>query len=269
MNNRNPRRWLLVLVGLSAMLWGLFGCTGEAPRVALDAAVTNGQAPLEVPFDLSHSDIPSGIIVHYTLDFGDGTPPATGTDLGVVVHHTYENAGVFTATLTVTDGKGHQGTDSITITVSFAPPPVGTGVGMTAPDFTAHTTDGGEITLSDYRGQVVILEFWGAWCTPCKKSMPHLQDLYDQYHDQGLVVVAVSTDQDEQDTIDYLTANGYTDFISVWEPGGKHESSITKLYKVASPLVGIPRTFLIDRQGVIRYVGHPMDLDAQLIQGLL
>ncbi len=268
MSTHRRYRWLLVAVGLFA-LGGLVGCTGEAPRVALNAPVVSGPAPLAVAFDLSHSEIPQGASVHYTLDFGDGTTPATGTDLNVIVHHTYEIPGTFTARLTVTAADGHQGEDTLTITVSDEGPPVGTSVGMTAPDFTAHTTDGGEITLSDYRGQVVLLEFWGAWCTPCKASMPHLQDLYDRYHAQGLVVIAVSTDPDEQDTIDFLTENGYTDFISVWAPGGKHGSPITKLYGVDSSLVGIPRTYLIDRQGVIRYVGHPLDLGDQLVEGLL
>ncbi len=264
------RKIISGIIGLVLLMGMLFGCSdADKPLVLLSAPVVSGPAPLDVSFDLSHSEIPQGTPLHYTLDFGDGSAPATGTDLDLIVHHTYEVAGTFTAHLTVTDADGHQGESSLVITVSDDGPPVGTSVGMTAPDFTAHTTDGGEITLSDYRGQVVILEFWGAWCAPCKASMPHLQDLYDSYHSRGLVVITVSTDQEEQDTIDFLNDNGYTDFISVWEPGGKYGSPITKLYGVDSPLVGIPRTYVLDRQGVIRYVGHPMNLTDEFIQGLL
>jgi len=55
----------------------------------------------------------------------------------------------------------------------------------------------------------------------------------------------------------------------VWEPGEKSGSPITQLYGVSSSLVGVPRTFLLDRQGVIRYVGHPEDLSSQFVEGIL
>ncbi len=261
---------IFVLVGLFVLLALLFGCSdGEKPFIVLHAAVVSGVAPLDVAFDLSHNEIPAGATITYTLDFGDGTTPATGTDLNLIVHHTYEVAGTFIARLTVTDSDGHQGEAQLTITVTSSPPPTGTNVGMTAPNFTAHTIAGGTVSLSDYRGQVVILEFWGAWCTPCKASMPHLQDIYDRYHNRGLVVITVSTDQTEQAAADFLVGNHYTDFINVWEPGGKSGSPITKLYGVSSMLVGVPRTYVIDRQGIIRYVGHPDNLADQLINGLL
>ncbi len=270
MKNHSFRNGIVAATGLLLLLGALFGCTpGEKPLVAMSASILNGKAPLDVAFDLSHSHIPAGTTVNYTLDFGDKTKPATGTSLDIIVHHTYETAGTFIAKLTVTDSDGHQGEAQLTITVTSSLPPVGTDVGMTAPDFTAHTIAGTTMTLSHYRGNVVLLEFWGAWCTPCKKSMPHLQNLYTRYHNRGLVVIAVSTDQTEQAAADFITGNGYTDFINVWEPGGKSGSPITKLYGVSSPFVGVPRTYVIDRQGIIRYVGHPDNLTDQLITGLL
>jgi hypothetical protein len=57
--------------------------------------------------------------------------------------------------------------------------------------------------------------------------------------------------------------------VSVWEPGGKSGSPLTQLYGVATSLVGIPRTFVLDRQGVIRYVGHPNELSLDLVESLL
>ena len=99
--------------------------------------------------------------------------------------------------------------------------------------------------------------------------MPHLQELVDEFQARGLVVAAVSTDAGEQTAADFLDAHGYNDFVSIWEPGEKAGSPLTQLYGVASKDVGIPRTFLLDRQGVIRYVGHPNDLRSSDVEALL
>lgn len=245
---------------------GIAGCLGNrAPIAILSAAVISGPAPLEVSFDLSYCKDPEGDAISYRLDFGDGSEPEEGNNFNIIVHHTYHAGGVFIATLTVADARGKQAKDHQTITVNDVGPPVGLTVGKTAPGFTAHTTDGGGITLSDTRGLVGLLDFWGVWCPPCRLRMPHLKDLYNLYSSRGLVVILVSTDPDEQDTIDFLDSHNYTDFISVWEPGGKSENRIKQLYEVKS----FPHTFLLDRQGVIRYVGHPDDLSMKMIEGLL
>lgn len=245
---------------------GIAGCLGNRAAIAvLSAPVISGPAPLEVSFDLSYSEDPEGDAISYLLDFGDGSEPEEGDNFNIIVRHTYHTGGVFIATLTVIDARGKQAIDNQTITVNDVGPPVGLTVGKSAPYFTAYTTDGGEITLSDNRGLVVLLDFWGVWCPPCKSRMPHLKDLYDLYSSRGLVVILVSTDPDEQDTIDFLDKNNYTDFISVWEPGGKSGNPIKQLYEVKS----FPYTFLLDRQGVIRYVGHPDDLSMKMIEGLL
>ena len=181
------------------------------------------------------------------------------------MHHTYEAGGIYAATLLVIDEDGKSDTDSLTITVDEQGPEIGIEAGNTAPDFTGHTTDGGEINLSDYRGQVVLLEFWGAWCRPCQDSMPHLDDLVTAYADQGLVAIIVSTDSVEQDAIDFLASRGFTQFISVWEPGGKNGNPIDLLYNVTI----YPTTFLVDRQGVIRWIGHPLNLTGAMLEAIL
>lgn len=261
---RNRHSWVFLLCLILGV--GLAGCLLNRPPIAvLNAPVISGSAPLEIPFDLSYCGDPDGDKIVYVLDFGDESEPINGEAFNIIVHHTYHAGGAFTATLTVADAQGNEANDQLSITVSDAGPPVGLDVGETAPDFTAHTTDGQEITLSEYRGFVVLIDFWGAWCPPCRSRMPHLQDLYDQYASQGLVVLLVSTDREKQDAIDFLSQNGYTDFVSLWEPGYKSQNPIAALYEVDR----FPHTFLLDRQGVIRYVGHPDYLAPEIIEGLL
>jgi len=262
---RRPGLLLLVLGALA-----LAGCLGNrAPVAALHVPTVTGPAPLDVAYDLSYCRDPDGDGIIYELAFGDGSPPVEGETFSVVLHHTFDLGGTFTSRLTVTDSRGASGYAEADITVSEVGPPVGIEAGRTAPDFMAHRTDGGTFTLSQTRGSVVLLDFWGAWCSPCVRNMPRLQDLYDRHAEEGLVVVLVSTDVVEQTSVDFLDTNGYTDFISLWEPGGKAGSPITLLYGVATKDVGIPRTFLLDRQGVIRYVGHPAELAEDVIEGLL
>jgi|GEM_PF-429165 len=264
--NKLRQRWALVFI-LFSLAAGFVGCTlNRAPLAVLSAPSISGAAPFEAIFDLSHSSDPNGDALSYTLDFGDGTESVVGTDFHLIIHHTYDASGTFITKLTVVDSEGNHASDQLTITVNAEGPPVGLNVGETAPDFSAHTTDGEEeITLFEYRGKVVLLDFWGAWCPPCRARMPHLQDLHNEYAEEGFVVFLVSTDRDKQDANHFLSSNGYTDFISVWEPGYKSQNPIAQLYQVDR----FPHTLLLDRQGIIRYVGHPDDLPSALIESLL
>lgn len=71
--------------------------------------------------------------------------------------------------------------------------------GFPAPDFTLPALEGDEVTLSALRGQVVIINFWTSWCPPCRQEMPAIEQVYGQYRDRGLEVLAVnSTFQDDE-----------------------------------------------------------------------
>jgi len=260
---------VLRLAGTVLALALLGGCVPPAstPVAVLTSDVVTGEPPLDVGFDLSATSHPLDLAMTFTLDFGDGADPVVGADFDVILHHEYTANGTYVATLTVVDTEGKSDVATLTVTVSGDGPPIGVDVGQTAPDFTGHRTDGGTARLLDYRGQVVLLDFWGAWCPPCRDSMPHLDEWVTDYADQGLVAIIVSTDTVEQDAIDFLTDNDLTQFVSVWEPGGKYANPIDVLYNVTN----YPTTFLIDRQGVIRWIsiGSPGTLTDEMIEGVL
>src|SRR5664279_2139807 len=71
-----------------------------------------------------------------------------------------------------------------------------TASGNLAPDFTLTDIDGKKLALSDYRGKVVLLDFWATWCTPCRAEIPHFVEYQNAYRDQGLQVVGISMDDD-------------------------------------------------------------------------
>lgn len=139
----------------------------------------------------------------------------------------------------------------------------GTKVGQTAPDFTLQGLDGKSISLSDFRGRVVILDFWANWCTPCRASMPRLESLRKRYQDKGLVMLGVSLDRSGEDAKRFLAENGYSELVAMWESLAASQA-VARLYGI----FGIPHTFVIDRQGIIRYVGHPFYLTDAVLEPL-
>ncbi len=125
--------------------------------------------------------------------------------------------------------------------------------GFLAPNFTLDTLDGGTVTLSNLRGQVVLLNIWASWCPPCRAEMPAMQRVWEEYQEQGVVVLAVnSTGQDTPaDAQAFVSENGLT-FPIPLDTGGE----VTRLYRVSS----LPTSFFIGADGVIREVviGGPM-----------
>ena len=83
-------------------------------------------------------------------------------------------------------------------------------VGDLAPDFTLKNLQGEEVTLSDYRGRPVLINFWATWCPPCRFEMPIIQKMYDTYKDEGFEVLAVDVEESITTVKRYIAQEGYT-----------------------------------------------------------
>ncbi|MBQ4524257.1 MAG: TlpA family protein disulfide reductase [Lachnospiraceae bacterium] len=116
--------------------------------------------------------------------------------------------------------------------------------GDTAPDFTAELVEGGEITLSEQNGKIVLLNFWATWCSPCVREMPAFERLVEEYKDE-VIVIAVNCMEDENAVAEFIKEKGYT-FPVAYDV----EGNICEKY----PSDGIPYTLVIDKEGVIRKI---------------
>lgn len=113
-----------------------------------------------------------------------------------------------------------------------------------APDFVLYDLDGNQHRLSDYRGQVVIINFWATWCPPCRAEMPSMQRAWGQLEKEGILMLGIDVGEDE-DTIFQFTANYPVEFPLLMDS----DSRITNQW----PVRGLPTTFVIDPKGVIVY----------------
>jgi len=130
-----------------------------------------------------------------------------------------------------------------------------------APSFSLVSLDGEIVSLSDYRGRVVLLDFWASWCRPCTTTFPAVHELHEQFADRGLDLLVVSLDASAEDALDFLEQNGFPTNNVLW--GSLPEArSVKRLYGVG----GIPRTFVIDRDGYIRFEGHPRNLKPEIVE---
>jgi len=121
------------------------------------------------------------------------------------------------------------------------------GAGDVAPDFTITTLDGETVSLSDYRGKAVFLNFWASWCPPCQAEMPSIESLKNRMADCDFVILAVSVDAGSQERATknvqtYIEKNGYTFEVLL-----DYEQRVAEHYGVVS----VPTTFILDESGVI------------------
>jgi peroxiredoxin len=114
-------------------------------------------------------------------------------------------------------------------------------VGFLAPGFNLRNLNGNHDSLANYRGQVVILNFWATWCAPCRVEMPAFEALYRRYRSEGLTVLAVSIDKAADQKVKDFVEKRQLSFPVLLDTKGEAE----RLY----PSVSIPFTYVIDQQG--------------------
>ena len=115
-----------------------------------------------------------------------------------------------------------------------------------APEFTATTLTGSKLSLSDYRGKVVVLNFWGSWCVPCRAEAPTLAALAAKYQPSGVSFLGV----DVRDTT--ASALAFAHSFHITYPSVSDESSaITLDFTAKVPIAGTPTTLVVDRTGHI------------------
>jgi peroxiredoxin len=119
--------------------------------------------------------------------------------------------------------------------------------GQAAPDFVLKSASGENLRLSEYRGDVVLINFWATWCGPCRQEMPLLDDLYGRYQRVGFSLLGVNIDDDSRRAMQMVQELG-VNFPVLFD----ESKEVSKLYKVEA----MPVTVLIDREGRVRHVHH-------------
>jgi cytochrome c biogenesis protein CcmG/thiol:disulfide interchange protein DsbE len=110
-----------------------------------------------------------------------------------------------------------------------------------APDFQVTTFDGRKLSLADFKGQVVVLNFWATWCGPCKRELPLLEDYHRRQHSAGLVILAVAT----EDSLTPFQLRPLQKLLTL---------QMVKRFKGDyGDIKYLPTNFVIDRKGILRY----------------
>ena len=114
-----------------------------------------------------------------------------------------------------------------------------------APAFTLASRAGGQVSLADLKGQVVMINFWASWCGPCRQEFPALDQIYAKYKPMGFTLVAINVESEKSDAEKFL-AKTPASFPILFDPDNK----VSGLYGVSA----MPTTVLVDRQGRVRWL---------------
>ena len=132
----------------------------------------------------------------------------------------------------------------LALALVFALPVFATSSSGPAPAFQLTGRNGKVIDLSQFKGQVVMINFWATWCGPCRQEMPLLEDIYKKYKPMGFTLVGVNVEPDAKGAEAWLSKQKPVSFPIAFDT----DSKVSKMYKVA----GMPSTVFVDRKGNIR-----------------
>jgi peroxiredoxin len=118
-------------------------------------------------------------------------------------------------------------------------------VGKNAIGFTLPTIAGRKVSLNHLRGEVVIINFWATWCSPCQEELPEFEKLQQRYRERGLKILTISVDSNPENVRTFIKKNDLK-LTTLWD----HKKRLAAAYNVEA----MPSTYLIDRYGVVRYV---------------
>jgi len=136
---------------------------------------------------------------------------------------------------------------------------------LSAPDFTLEVMDAKKISLKDYRGKVIMLNFWATWCPPCRREMPSMERLHQKFKGKEFLVLAVNQMEDGDQIFAFSGDLGIDlTFPILFDK----DSSVSRTYEVQ----GLPTTYIIDKKGIVRFraIGgrefdHP-EVEKQILQ---
>ena len=129
------------------------------------------------------------------------------------------------------------------------------------------TLDGKPFDISQYKGKVVVVDFWATWCGPCRAELPNLKAVYEKYHSRGLEVVGVSLDNSKEDLANFLKANDlpWKILVSTEPNRSGFDNPIADQYGIS----GIPTVFLMNRDGKVVSLAARGEQLGELVNGLI
>ena len=123
-------------------------------------------------------------------------------------------------------------------------PAAATDGAVPAPQFSLASRAGGQVSLADLKGQVVMINFWASWCGPCRQEFPALDQIYAKYKPMGFTLVAINVESEQADAEKFLSATPAS-FPILFDP----DNMVSGKYGVSA----MPTTVLVDRQGRVRW----------------
>ena len=134
-------------------------------------------------------------------------------------------------------------------------------VGMAAPAFTVKDVEDKVLSLEEYKGRWVILDFWGSWCSPCRQSNPHLVSIYKKYHKKGLEIIGLALSDTRDNSIKAMTEDGIT-----WRNAviNEQEDEDAKNLPITYRITGVPTKVLINPDGVVEVIEVGVKEDSEI-----